>query len=90
MVKGAGGVKDNNDAGIIRKEVSSAFKSASSRNAVLFRGLLEKYDDGDVNAKFVFDIFRQVEDLQNRARIAIAEWRKRFEAKVSSNGKGKP
>jgi hypothetical protein len=88
MVTGAGpDVNGNEDADMVRREVSNTYKSLASKNASRFRSLLEKYDDGDVNAKFVFDVFRQIEDLQNRSRTATAEWRKRFEAKVSHASK---
>lgn len=79
-----GGCGTKDDMEMIRREVSADYKSMSSRNAARMRALLEQYDDGDLNAKDVFNVFRQIEALQKKSASALGEWRKRFEAKIQT------
>lgn len=78
-------VQDESDQ--LKREISGDYKSLSAKNAARFRGLIEQYEDGDVNAKAVFDVFRQVEDLLGRASTTLTDWRKRFEAKVNGSNR---
>ena len=68
----------------IQRELTKKYKGASSKNAALFRGLLEKLEDGDVTANQVLAIFTHVESLQKRAARAVGAWRSRFEATARS------
>jgi len=62
----------------VRRLLTFAHKSLSSRNGRLMRDLLAKYDDGDVSTKQVEAVFAHVEQLQNRHERVIADWKKRF------------
>ena len=70
----------------VQRGLTRTYKSLSSKNAALIRGLLEKYEDGDVTARQVIDIFEHIEQLQKRAVRSISDWKKRFDA-VSGNKK---
>lgn len=82
FIAGKKHVDKMDEEAMVRREVSVAYKSLSSKNAGLMRSLFERYDDGDINAKFVLGTIRQIETLQKRGAVSITEWRKRFEAKL--------
>jgi hypothetical protein len=63
----------------IQGNLTRTHKSLSQKNASLLRSLLDKYEDGDVTAKQIRDIFSQIERLQKHASRSISDWKKRFE-----------
>lgn len=73
----------------IHRNLTTTFKSLSSRNAALIRGLLGKYEDGDVSEKQVREIFAHIEKLQKQSTRAVAERMTRFEAKSKEKKTGK-
>lgn len=68
----------------VQRGLTKTYKSLSSKNAALIRGLLEKYEDGDVTERQVREIFAHIEHLQKRSARAVSDWKKRFDA---ANGK---
>lgn len=70
----------------VQRNLTKSYRSAAQKNAALIRGLLEKYEDGDVTSRQVRDIIRHIEQLQKRANRSILDWEKRFDA---LNGSGK-
>lgn len=64
----------------IQRGLTRTYKSLSSRNAALIRGLLEKYEDGDVTERQVRDIFTHIEQLQKRSTRSVSDWKKRYES----------
>lgn len=79
--------KVRNGVGEIHKELTSAFKSHSLKNAALSKKLIEMYEDGDVTEKQVREILKHISQLQKRSERSMADWNARFEAKISGLGK---
>ena len=71
----------------IQRSLTTTHKSLSQKNAALIRDLLIKFEDGDVTAKQVREVLVHIEGLQKRSASSVADWRKRFEAKLGG-GKG--
>lgn len=67
-----------------QRNLTKAYKSLGQRNAAAIRNLLDKFEEGDVTEKQVNSIFGHIERLQKQSSRAVADWKKRFEAK---NGK---
>lgn len=52
------------------------------------RKAVEAYEDGDLTAKQVIDLFEHVEELSKRSTRTYSDLRKRFEASAKNdNGK---
>ncbi len=66
----------------IHRNLTKAYKSIGQRHAALIRNLIEKFDDGDVTEQQVNSVFNHIEKLQKQSARTIAEWKKRFEAKI--------
>lgn len=66
----------------IRRSMSHIYRSVSAKNAARMRGLLEKFQDGDVNEKQVRDLFKHLKELQRQSSRSVLEWENRFEAAV--------
>ncbi len=64
----------------IQRGLTKTYKSLGSRNAALVRGILDKYEDGDVTEKQVREILVHIEQLQKKSSRAIGDWKKRFDA----------
>lgn len=69
------------------RNISGSFKSLSSTIHMTMRVLTGKYEDGDVTAKDVFDVFKKIEGYQTRNSKAVKALRERFEGKANGNGK---
>lgn len=74
--------KDNKN-GIegLHRNLTRQYKSISSTNASILRKLLTQYEDGDVNHDQATEIIKHLESLQKGTSRAIADWKRRFEAK---------
>lgn len=79
-----GGHKRESKNGIAEahRNLTKLYRSSSSKNAALLRGLIEKLDDGDVTPKQVRDVFTHIKDLQKASARSVADWEKRFSALV--------
>lgn len=71
------------DKAQITRGVKAAWKEASNKNAGYLRSVFVKYDEGEVSKEFVFGLFRELDQLHKRAESILAQWKKRFEAKVN-------
>lgn len=71
----------------IQRDITKTHKSLSQRNAALIRGLLDKYEDGDVTERQVREIFAHIEQLQKRANRSVRDWKKRFDSANSRTAK---
>ena len=71
------------------REIGHSYRSTSSKLSNSLRILFTKYDEGEIDAKTVFNILKQIESAQKKAVKTAADWRARFEAKLVSNGKAK-
>ncbi len=74
------GKKKKHGVAEMQRTLTKSFKSLGSKNAALLRSLLEKFEDGDVTAKQVMDIFEHLERLQKQSGRAIADWQARFDS----------
>lgn len=79
--KNKGGVAD------IQRALTFTFKSLGAKNAALFRGLLDKYEDGDVTGRQVGEIFEHLSRCQTQSARAVADWKKRFESMTAKTAK---
>lgn len=68
----------------LQRNLTKNYKSLGQKNANALRDMLDKLEDGDVTEKQVWGIFVHIEHLQKQSARAVADWKKRFEAK---NGK---
>lgn len=75
------------EADVIVKRVRACLTSTSNTLAANIDMLVERFEDGDVNAKFVLDLFKMVETRQKRWEKSIADRKSRFSAKVNGDGK---
>jgi hypothetical protein len=75
----------------LQRRITFTYKSVGSTNGSALRKLLEKYEDHDVTAPQVLDVLKHIEDCQRKSARAVADWKRRFEAKVAEkSGNGKP
>lgn len=79
--------KKSDDVRSIQAALVKRAKSASSTNAALFRGLLKAFEDGDISAKEMKEIFADIKRQQAKQVRAVAQWERRFEAKLPQKGK---
>ncbi|MEK7390717.1 MAG: ParB/RepB/Spo0J family partition protein [Patescibacteria group bacterium] len=73
----------------IHRNLTKTYKSLSSRNAALVRGILVKHEDGDMSEKQVREIFAHIELLQKQSARAVADRMARFDAKTKERKTGK-
>lgn len=81
------GSKKANKPGIaeLLRSLSALYRSVSQKNAATARRILEQFEDGDVTAKQVRQVFHQMERLQRNSSRAVADWIKRFDS-IATNG----
>ncbi len=77
--------KTKNGVEQIQRGLTSTYRSLGLRNTALFKGLLEKCEDGDVTPQQVRAIAAHLKDLQRRHARLLADWERRFE--VTEAGK---
>ncbi len=73
----------------LQRKLTFNYKSLASSNASYMRKILDKFDDGDMLAEQVGEVICHIESLQKKQTRAIADWRRRFEAKCAEKS-GKP
>ena len=66
----------------IKSGLAKLSQSLNLRQSNSYRKLIEKYEDGDVTAKQVREVFRHMAKLQRNSAKVLADWTRRFEAKV--------
>lgn len=62
----------------LHRGLTTLYKSVSSRNAATLRGLIEKYQDGDVTEKQVREILDHLKDLQRQSARSVSDWEARL------------
>lgn len=72
-----------------QRALTHTYRSLGIKNASMMRALIEKYEDGDVQANEVRDILCHVEELQKKSSRSITDWKKRFEAIATNSKNGK-
>jgi ParB-like chromosome segregation protein Spo0J len=72
--------KSKNGIQDLHRGLTTLYKSVSSRNAATLRGLIEKYQDGDVTEKQVREILDHLKDLQRQSTRSVSDWEARFNA----------
>jgi predicted transcriptional regulator len=76
--------KHKNGVQDLHGDLTRNYRSIGSKNGRAMGSLLEKFQDGDVTAKQVRDIFAHLKKLQDQSKRAITDWQKRFEAIADS------
>ncbi len=74
--------KRGNSLADTQRKLTSQYKSIGQRNAAFCRNLIEKFEDGDLKAGEVNDIFNHLQRLADRSGRVLADWRARFAAKA--------
>ena len=77
--------KVKNGVAECQRNLSTLYKSVGLKNARLLKSLIEKYEDGDVNAKQMLEIFKHLEDLQKKSSKVTVDWKARFQAIVDKS-----
>jgi transposase len=72
----------------LKRQLSTQYKSVSLKNAASLKKILEKYEDGDVTAKQVQDLFIHIDHLQKKSRVSVEGWQQRFAALLATAEKG--
>lgn len=67
----------------LQRTTTKLYHSLGLKNASALKKLIEKYEDGDVNEKQVKEMFKHLENLQKKSSRVTADWKTRFEAKVT-------
>lgn len=62
----------------LQGEISTVFRSKSSKTASILKRLFDMYEDGDVTHKQVEDIITHIKNLNGRADRVVADWESRF------------
>lgn len=75
----------DDEAAMIVREIRAAANQYSNKVAGWLKSVFTRYDDGDVDAKYVRAIFKLIADKRKSAESNQKDWEKRFDAKV--NGK---
>lgn len=75
-----------NDLDSANRTVSGSYKSLNSTLHMTIRILVGKYDDGDVTAEDVINVFKKIEGFHARNAKSIKDLRSRFEAKTKTAG----
>ncbi|MBN2093879.1 MAG: ParB N-terminal domain-containing protein [Candidatus Zambryskibacteria bacterium] len=65
--------------------LTTNYKSASQKNAAIFKKLRDQYDDGDVSKKQILEVIKRIKDLQKKHVRSLDHWEKRFLAKFESD-----
>jgi len=68
----------------LHRNLSRLYNGLGKKNASVVKKFMDKFEDGDVSEKQVREIISHIEDLQRRATRTIAEWRRRFDARVAA------
>jgi hypothetical protein len=81
---GAKKKKRRNGIGELHTSLARQYQAFSRRHNTLWKGMFDKFEDGDVTSKQVLEIFEHLEKLQKGLQRNLADYKTRFQAKCEN------